>query len=92
MNKENAAQFLPLVQALAEGKTIQYNDNGTWRDTHGDFVAFGNLPEHYRIKPETREFYISFDNGGQIYDCQPVGQPIEKLALGTIIRVREILD
>ena len=58
MNKDNAAQFLPLVQALADGKTIQYNDAGTWFDMAGESVAFGNEISHYRIKPEPQEVTV----------------------------------
>jgi len=56
MNKNNAAQFLPLVQALADGKVIQFKDNEKWADFHGPEVSFGNIPSHYRVKPEPREF------------------------------------
>jgi hypothetical protein len=90
MNKNNAAQYLPLLQALIEGKTLQLFLDPEWVDRHE--VDFSALPERYRIKPEPGDFYISFYKDGRVYDCQPVGQPIEKLALGTVIRVREILD
>lgn len=50
MNKNNAAQFLPLVQALAEGKTIQRKDAwGEWIDR--TFPSFIHAPENYRVKP-----------------------------------------
>jgi len=98
MNKNNAAQFLPLVQALAEGKTIQYNDNGTWCDMHGDSIAFGNLPGHYRVKPEAREWK------GKISDTRWNSDGIAEFTIifrgeidqlpkvGETIRVREIID
>lgn len=52
MNKDNAKEFLPLVQALAEGKTIQYRNlnSNTWSDVVQ--VAFSSAPDRYRIKPE----------------------------------------
>ena len=51
MNKSNAHLFLPLVQALAEGKTIQVKlDTGEWLDAIAP--AFNHSPEYYRIKPE----------------------------------------
>jgi hypothetical protein len=88
MNKENAHQYLPLVQALAEGKTIQHNYNDAWQDMLGDSIAFGNVPEHYRIKPEPREWRITrwrnVDDTAAIHG--PTLHPEET------IRVREILD
>ena len=60
MNKENAHLFLPLVQALADGKSIQFknyfNDKSErWEDFEdGDPVRFCGHPEDYRIKPEPR--------------------------------------
>ena len=54
MNATNAAQFLPLVQALAEGKTIQcdYGSEG-WKDTK--CPQFDGA-DRFRIKPEPRKF------------------------------------
>lgn len=61
MNKDNAKDFLPLVQALAEGKTIQINDGSEslpeWRDLVD--VSFSHHRILYRIKPEPREWKAS---------------------------------
>jgi hypothetical protein len=57
MNKENARLFLPLVQALADGKKIQFERTaGHWED--GVNLEFGFDPKSYRIKPEPRTFEI----------------------------------
>jgi len=57
MNKENAHLFLPLVQALADGKTIQFEHiDGHWED--GVNLDFGFDPKCYRIKTEPRTFEI----------------------------------
>jgi len=66
MNKENAKEFLPLVQALADGLAIEFNDGGYW-------VNVVNLntdscdPDEYRIKPEPRTFkvYLIDTNDGE---------------------------
>jgi hypothetical protein len=54
MNKENAHLYLPLVQALAEGKTIEIlaNRKGCedWEETVS--LDFSCTPDCYRIKPE----------------------------------------
>lgn len=57
INKDNAAQYLPLVQALAEGKTLQYlNIQEKWVDMFD--VSFSGRVENYRIKPEPREIEV----------------------------------
>lgn len=54
MNKENAAQYLPLVKALAEGKQLQINPYGEqWIDTNSN-IDFVHSPSFYRIKPERK--------------------------------------
>ena len=89
MNKENASQFLPLVQALADGKTIQVLgcDGSEWIDIRE--VKFSDNPEAYRIKPEPREFWLFRDDPKNFYnesDTKPSGKWNE------LIKVREILD
>ena len=53
MTREEAKELLPIIQALAEGKTIEVlHPNGGWTET--DKVYF-NLPSnHYRIKEEPK--------------------------------------
>lgn len=54
MNKDNAKDYLPLVQALADGKTIQFrNYLGEWSDVQE--VSFTAANSRYRIKPEPIE-------------------------------------
>ena len=55
MNAQNAHKYLPLVQALANGLTIQCNDRGEWVDVDSLYTdVYG--PDEYRIKPEPRTF------------------------------------
>ena len=65
MTKENAKDFLPLVQALADGKTIQFLSCDEWVDL--DDPNFGNNIEKYRIKPEKE--YVPFDTVEELIDC-----------------------
>jgi hypothetical protein len=59
MNKENAHKYLPLVQALADGKTIQHKMSKNWTDIDDHVViGFYDYPENYRIKPEPRKWVI----------------------------------
>lgn len=64
MNKDNAKDYLPLVQALAEGKVIQVTmDAGrSWKDV--DSTDFAMSPNWYRIKPEPREVWVTFNANG----------------------------
>jgi hypothetical protein len=57
MNKENAHLFLPLIQALIDGKKLQYKYNRTgWEDFEKDEeIGFNGYLENYRIKPEPQE-------------------------------------
>ncbi len=54
MTKHNAHLYLPILQALAEGKTIQYRgDHSGWIDSNPDTrFNLGLDPENYRIKPD----------------------------------------
>lgn len=66
MNVNNAKEFLPLVQALADGKTIEYKtyDRGWVKQ---DAPAFSHDPSCYRIKPEPRIVYVVLNKGGGVH-------------------------
>lgn len=54
MTREEAKEWLPIIQAWAEGKPIQYQtDSGSWSDIIKDLYT-GNHPSKYRIKPESK--------------------------------------
>ena len=57
MTREYAKELLPIIQAYAEGKTIQYRRSaeGKWEDVAiGDNLSFIDPPSKYRIKPELK--------------------------------------
>ncbi len=56
ITKENAKEYLPILQAVAEGKIIQCNDHkgGDWEDLGDRGLVFALAPGHYRVKPEVR--------------------------------------
>ena len=61
ITKDNAHQYLPLVQALMEGKTVQVRvspGSSAFIDMHSSGLTFQEPPEDYRIKPEPRRFTI----------------------------------
>jgi hypothetical protein len=87
MNKENAHLFLPLVQALSDGKTIQYSPFDTmWSDIADP--NFEDPPNRYRIKPEPREWDAIIGNDGCIRDARLCFDCVQSQSF----RVREILD
>ena len=68
MNKDNAKDYLPLVQALAEGKVLQYFPDGWegWIDC--DDVNFCIDASKFRIKPEPLVIYAAMrDTKDAIY-------------------------
>ncbi len=73
MNSKNAAQYLPLVQALADGKMIQYHRQAdqTWIDPQD--VEFIGPPERYRIKPEPRRIVCAINQDGTAGSAFVVG-------------------
>ena len=90
MNKENAHLFLPLIQALADGKIIQHkwiDDN--WIDLGDVEIAFCAYPEVYRIKPEPRTFEMWLSKGGCMYPLGafPNPQPdIERITVQEVLK------
>lgn len=60
MNKDNAKDYFPLVQALADGKSL---NAGGWVEIEIDEFAVLHPPERYRIKPdppkEIDEFFVT---------------------------------
>ena len=70
MNKESLKHYAEMVNAMAEGKTLQYrvfNKDVTWEDwTQGYPPTFyDNTIENIRIKPnpypQTARFYRAYD-------------------------------
>lgn len=58
MNKDNAKDYLPLVQALADGKVIQVKCVNGWEDVAAE-LSLCFAPDQYRIKPEPREIWVN---------------------------------
>jgi len=70
MNAKNAHDFIPLLQALGDGKIIQEDYFGEWSDLSGE-ISFSMKPEFYRIKREPRTFEIVRSKlSGSIYNSE----------------------
>ena len=53
MTREEVKQLLPVIQAYAEGKTIEFlNARNMWEELED--VLFCREPKYYRIKPEPK--------------------------------------
>lgn len=73
MTREEAKQLLPIIQAYAEGKTIQYFDKDlNWQDF--DDHSFSGCIS-YRIKPESkyRPFETKEECWNEMLKHQPFG-------------------
>lgn len=94
MNKDNAHLYLPLVQALSEGKVIEVNyssikSNPDWRVQ--EELVFNYPPESYRVRPEPRRFWITeYKNGNRV--VHNVEQNLHGIGYIKQIPVIEILD
>ena len=90
MTREEAKELLPIIQALAEGKTIEVlHPNGGWTET--DKVYF-NLPSnHYRIKeePKYRPFKSQEECWDEISKHQPFGW-LKRIDTGSFAHISRV--
>lgn len=68
--KGEIQRLFPILEAIKEGKTIQWNDMGVWCDIDGDDEGFVldiliGKPDGYRIKPEPT--YRPFKNAEECW-------------------------
>lgn len=71
MNRNQAKELLPFIQAFAEGKAIQQTDGYDWYDLDDpDFMASSSS---YRIKPEPK--YRPFANAKECWQEMQKHQP-----------------
>ena len=70
MTREEAKELLPIIQAFAEGKTIQVWYNDTWQDE--EYPSFVEL-NLFRIKPEPK--YRPFRNVEECWNEMLKHQP-----------------
>lgn len=75
--KGEIQRLMPIFQAIAEGKTIQYK-NGDWQDIDGDEDGLNldtliKYQDYYRIKPEQK--YRPFKNAEECWQEMQKHQP-----------------
>ena len=76
MTRDEAKQMLPIIQAYAEGKTIEVRDiEGTWSGKKEYELKFDCHPANYRIKPEPkyRPFKLGEECWNEMLQHQPFG-------------------
>ena len=93
MTREEAKELLPIMQAYAEGKTIQIYDDveEVWIDINFEDPRFEGIPSYYRIKPEPkyRPFKSQEECWEEMLKHQPFGY-IKGKALKNIVFITEI--
>lgn len=82
MTREEAKELLPIIQAFAGGKKIQYrNRSGEWMDVkENEGLSFISHPSYYRIKPESqyRPFKSQEECWNEMLKHQPFGFVVSK--------------
>lgn len=96
MNRDRARELLPIIQAYADGKTIEVRESSSnWITSN--VPGFQNYAE-YRIKPEAREYTL--ESPAKSYDLPigcllafPLGSDyMHSERTGNTIKVREVLE
>jgi len=95
MNREQAKELLPIIQAFAEGKTIQAKKAASEQEwQHAQNPTFAALFE-WRIKPEPREYWLLVHDEGEttnlVFDIE---EDAHGSCLGgqTVIKVLEVIE
>lgn len=73
MNRKQANELLPIIQAFAEGKTVQYRTNNIYDWVSTNAPSFNPCLWEYRIKPEPK--YRSFANAEECWKEMQKHQP-----------------
>lgn len=71
MTREEAKELLPIIQAFAEGRTIQLFGRDGWTDLYKDFIF--DISYRYRIKPEPK--YRPFKDADECWQEMLKHQP-----------------
>ena len=72
MNRKQSKELLPIIQAFAEGKTVEYqNAHREWIEVKNP--AFSEHYTEYRIKPESK--YRPFANANECFEEMKKHQP-----------------
>jgi len=101
INKNNVAEYLPFIQALEEGKTIEVNTGFGENDERWVEISslnFDRAPRRYRIKaepPPPREIWGNIYGKGPIYVHPSKDAAIANANLGVVrkaVHFREVIE
>lgn len=96
MTREQAKKLLPVITAFANGKQIQMkvsNSLNEWKDFPN--LDFHADPSLYRIKLESREFWLVNDRSGKLLTIlysEPNSLFKSKHSDCEIIHVKEVIE
>lgn len=66
MDTTRAKALLPLIKALADGETIQFEyDDNDWIDLESP--VFNGQIKNYRVKPKQHRVYVNIHSNGATY-------------------------
>lgn len=71
MNRKEAKQLLPIIQAFSEGKDVETKTGSGWISIGN--MSFAGNPDSYRIKPEPK--YRPFKNADECWQEMQKHQP-----------------
>lgn len=94
MTRKELKELLPIMQAWAEGKTIQCNFGDDWRDADIDLdLSLGDISK-FRIKPEPkyRPFRTRRECWDEMLKHQPFGWIKQKEYKDEIVHIGRILE
>ena len=89
MTREEAKAQLPIITAFAEGKTIQFYEDGKWFDIYE--TDFNYSPDKYRIKPEPkyRPFKTQEECWQEMQKHQPFGW-VKRIDTGNFEHIKSV--
>lgn len=91
MNKNNAAQYLPLIRALAEGKEIEVRGRNGQGWAAANKLNFSGPPSDYRIKPEPRHVFVNeYGRAMHAYDDKALAEAFVDREVATRVAVEYV--
>src|SRR5689334_9865437 len=93
---DRARLAIPLLQAIVEGKDLQFKRDGVWvddpaRDTDAaTWFSIMDSPQNWRIKPQPREWWICMDKQTG-FNPTLNGMPVETDERREVVHVREVI-
>ena len=89
MNRNRAKELLPIIQAFAEGKDIQYKTELSNGWNKASYPIFSDEKE-YRIKPEPREFWLFAS--GEWQEAYSNDSPLQRVITPNTIKCVEVIE